>query len=116
MARPVQEVEYGGLFNRSPNSGIVKLTYDNTDAGTIVSLRCTVRDKYGYEDLNGNGILDDPSEYVPGYALYNVTANQNISAPISLQLGIENIFNYTNKKQIPSLPGRIVYGGLSWEF
>jgi outer membrane receptor for ferrienterochelin and colicins len=116
IARPVQEVEYGGLFNRSPHSGVVKITYDNTDAGTILSLRCTVRDKYGDQDLNGNGILDDASEYVPGYALYNFTLNQKVWEPLSAQFGIDNIFNKTNKKQIPSLPGRIVYGGLSLGF
>ena len=116
IARPVQEVEYGGLFNRSPHSGVVKLTYDDPEAGTILSLRCTVRDKYGDEDLNGNGILDADSEYVPGYALYNITLSQKLWTTISLLFGAENIFNKTNKKQIPSLPGRIVYGGLSLEF
>ncbi|MEJ5350706.1 MAG: TonB-dependent receptor [Melioribacteraceae bacterium] len=114
--RLVQESEYGGLFNRSTHSATVKLSYQNNELGIVTNLRGILRSKYGFGDTNGNGILDDNSEYVPGYAIWNFTLTKHIKNYLTIVLGIENIFDKTNPQFIPSLPGRIIYGGINIEF
>ncbi|MFO7444721.1 MAG: TonB-dependent receptor [Ignavibacteriaceae bacterium] len=112
--RPVQESEYGGLYNRSKHSGTIKIDYQNKDAGLTANLRGIVRGKYGFGDINGNGILDDYSEYVPGYAIWNFTITKNYLDHFTFLFGIENILDKTNAAFIPSLPGRIIYGGIQF--
>jgi len=112
LIRPVQEVEYGGLFNRSKHSGTIKFYYHNKSLGFDAGLRGIIRGKYGFGDTNGNSILDDKSEYVPGYAVWNLTISKEIAEYFNLQFGLENIFDKTIPEFIPSMPGRIIYGGI----
>ncbi|MCI0708383.1 MAG: TonB-dependent receptor [Ignavibacteriae bacterium] len=104
--RPVQEVEYGGLFNRSNHSGTLKLTCEVPSLGLTAALRGIVRGRYGYSDRNANGILDDDSEYAPGYALWNLTVSQTLFERLTMQAGVENMFDKTNTMFLSSLPGR----------
>jgi outer membrane receptor for ferrienterochelin and colicins len=116
VVRPVHESEYGGLYNRSRHSCTIKLFYENNKLGFSANLRGVVRGKYGFGDVNSNGILDDKREYVPGYAIWNATASKDIGEYFTVLLGIENIFDKTNSQFIPSLPGRIIYGGIRLKF
>lgn len=114
--RAVQESEYGGLLNRSKHSGTVNISYDNKELGFTGTLRGIIRGRYGFGDMNGNGILDADNEYVPGYALWNVTLTQKVSSSLTLQFGIDNVLERTNTQFIPSLSGRIIYGGVKYQF
>lgn len=114
--RPVQEVEYGGLFNRSRHSGNFKVGIDFGKPGFSANLRGTYRGRYGYGDRNNNGILDDDREYVPGYSLWNATLTQRISRFLTVQAGMENILDETNPDLIPSLPGRMLYAGINLQY
>lgn len=113
--RPVWPAEYGGLFNRSRHSGTLKLSWTHPRLGMDSSLRGVLRGRYGYADLNGNEILDDRSEYLPGYALWNATLNQRLPYGFHLQAGIDNLFDKTHPPSLPFLPGRLLYAGLSKE-
>ena len=112
--RAVQESEYGGLYNRSKHSGTIKINYENAGLGISAGLRGIIRGKYGFGDTNGNGILDDKSEYVPGYAIWNFTISKEIGNYFTLLFGMENFLDKTNPEFIPSLPGRIIYGGIQF--
>jgi outer membrane receptor for ferrienterochelin and colicins len=112
IIRPVQEVEYGGLFGRPKHSGVFKLVYDNQKLGFTANLRTIIKDKYGYADYNSNGILDDKKEYAPGYALWNITFTQKIKAFLTVQAGVENMFDRMDIDRSPELPGRIFYGAI----
>jgi outer membrane receptor for ferrienterochelin and colicins len=112
--RLVRESEYGGLFNRSKHSGTVRADYQNKDWGLAVNMRGVIRGRYGFGDANGNGILDDNSEYVPDYAIWNFTITQQVIEYLDVQFGIENTFDKTNPEFIPSLSGRIIYGGIQF--
>lgn len=112
--RPVQESEYGGLYNRSKHSGTIKINYQNDELGFSAGLRGIIRSKYGFGDTNGNSILDDKSEYVPGYAIWNLTLSKQIGNYFTLLFGMENLLDKTNPEFIPSLPGRIIYGGIQF--
>jgi len=116
VIRPVQEVEYGGLFGRPKHSGVFKLEYENTKIGSTVNLRTIIKDKYGYADLNSNGILDNANEYAPGYAVWNITITQKVLKYLNVQAGMENIFDKTDARRTPELPGRIFYAGIKLNY
>ena len=110
--RRVGEDEYGGLFNRSRHSGTVSLRYHHTPWDLTVALRGIYRGRYGYGDTNGNLILDDDTEYVNGYMVWNATVTKKLGALLSAQLGVKNLNDKTNPTLIPSLPGRLLFAGL----
>jgi len=114
--RAVQESEYGGLFNRSSHSGTFKVYYDNPGLGFSASCRCIVRGRYGFSDVNGNTILDDESEYAPGYALWNLSVSQRLPGRVTLQCGIENMLDKTQPQFDPSLAGRRLFCAVSVEY
>lgn len=112
VIRPVQEVEYGGLYGRSKHSGVFKVSYQNDNLGLGLNLRAVVRSRYGYADLNSNGILDNDNEYIPGYAMFNTSFTKNIGNMVTVQAGIDNILNKTDAKLMPEFPGRIFFAGI----
>lgn len=114
-SRAVRPAEYGGLFNRSRHSGIVKATYRHEPRGLTVTLRCILRGRYGEADRNANQILDREDEYLPGYALWNMTLRKRMGA-FAAQVGVDNIFDKTDPQNIPSLPGRLIYTSLGRDF
>lgn len=114
--RPVKISEYGGLFNRSAHSGIIKIRYYNEDLGLTASLRGTLRSKYGYADLNGNSILDDEREYAPGFAIWNFTLTKELVDLFSLQFGVKNIFDKKDQRLLTRDPGRIFFVSLSFNY
>ncbi|MEG8947767.1 TonB-dependent receptor [Rosettibacter firmus] len=111
--KKITESDYGGLFNRSKHTGNIKLNYENETLGLFARLTCIVKGKYGYYDRNGNGILDDKSEYAPGFSLWNFVFNKVINSHFAIQLRIENILNKKLSGQNLNLPGRIIYAGIS---
>ena len=109
VTRRVSESEYGGLFNRSKHMLNGKIFYDNADNGWSGSLRLVYRGRYGFSDTNNNVILDDDSEYVDGYLVCNASVGKTFYDRLKLQAGCDNLFDYTDKQYIPSLPGRLVW-------
>jgi outer membrane receptor for ferrienterochelin and colicins len=97
--------DYGGLFNRSKHSGNFKIQYTNIKYKFKTSTWFTYKGKYGLADKNGNLILDSSDEYVKGYGTFNFSVTKEISTLISTQFSAQNIFNYTDVKYIPSMPG-----------
>jgi outer membrane receptor for ferrienterochelin and colicins len=114
--RPVQEVEYGGLFNRSRHSGTLAVTHENSAAGLTIALRGTYRGRYGYADANGNTILDDDTEYAPGFFLWNITCSKSLWDSLMLQVGVENALDWTDPEHAPYLPGRVAFAGVAVTF
>ncbi|WP_018344225.1 TonB-dependent receptor [Cytophaga aurantiaca] len=105
----VTEQQYGGLFNRSKHMANFKLFYLNKKNGWNGTIRAIYRGRYGFGDMNGNLILDADNEYVSGYWLANVSLGKSITPWFNLQLGVDNVFNYTNPQYISSIPGRLYY-------
>jgi len=110
------KADYGGLFNRSKHMANARLFYMNPKTGWGGNIRCIYRGRYGFGDLNGNNILDDGSEYVKGYFLWNLSLSKKIYKRFTVQGGIDNLFDYTNPVYITSIPGRIYYLSLQIEF
>lgn len=130
VTKRLKPAEYYGLYNRSRHSGNVKLFYHNEPHGLEVSLRMIYRGKYGIgdirgniqgetippSDVNSNAILDVYDDFVPGYALVNLSLAKTIKQNIRFQVGVDNLFNHTEPIFIPNLPGRIIYGSVSYSF
>ncbi len=104
--------EYGGLVNRSRHSGNAKLLYTNIRHRFDVSLRGIYRGRWGVGDLNGNGVVDTEQEFAQGYVQLNLAINKDISDWLTLELGANNLLDTTNEFE-PSMPGRILFGGLN---
>ncbi len=110
--RELRRDEYGGLFGRSTHSGSVHATWQAPLHGLGASLSAIFRSRYGDYDRNGNLVLDDASEYVPGYALVHTTISYDIQDWLTLHTGVTNLFDYTNPERVPALPGRLFFGGV----
>lgn len=105
----VSKDEYGGLFNRSKHMANVKVFYQNSTSGWGGSFRAIYRGRYGFADMNSSLILDDDSEYVDGYVTCNVTLSRNIGKLVRVQVGCDNLFDYTDPQYIASMPGRLLW-------
>lgn len=104
--RAVLMSEYGGLFHRPTHSGNIRIAYNNENLGLYLSIRINLRSKYGFKDINGNGILDDEREYAPGYGIANLNINKTITRMITLNLAVNNIFNKKDIRFLATNPGR----------
>lgn len=82
---PIRESEYGGLFGRSRHLLNVKLLYENNALGVSGFVRGVIRSRYGFADLNGNLILDNDTEYAPGYGIWDITVNKKLWAGFGVQ-------------------------------
>ena len=105
----VKKSDYFGLANRSKHSFNTKISWNDEKSGMNIFLRVVFRGKYGYSDINGNGIIDDDREMVKGYWLANFTVEKKLGKKFSLQAGVNNIFNYTNAMQMPNIAGRLYF-------
>ena len=119
--------EYFGLYNRSRHTGNFKVFYKNAKSGWEGSVRVIYRGKFGVGDVQGNIqgeiipasdqndnlILDEYDNFVPGYALVNLSLAKSIQS-LRLQIGVDNLLDYTNPIFIPNLPGRLIYGSVSF--
>jgi outer membrane receptor for ferrienterochelin and colicins len=100
--------DYFGLFNRSRHMGNIKLNYHLNDK-TELNAMITYRSKYALSDSNGNDILDTYDKFVDGYSLCDVGFSHQISALKSFQIGVKNIFGFTNPEYISNISGRSYY-------
>ena len=100
--------DYFGLFNRSRHMGNIKFNYhlnDKTEMNTML----TYRSKYAISDSNGNGILDTYDKFIDAYSLCDIGITHQISLLKTCQIGVKNIFGFTNPEFISNITGRLYY-------
>ncbi|WP_177181109.1 TonB-dependent receptor plug domain-containing protein [Parapedobacter koreensis] len=113
----VKKSEYGGLLNRSKYMANARVSYYETYTGIRLSFRWNYRGRYGIRDTDGNGIVNLENEYVKGYSLFNGSLSKSLlNNKLRLQFTADNILNFTDKAYISYLPGRLLYGGISYSF
>jgi outer membrane receptor for ferrienterochelin and colicins len=122
--------EYFGLYNRSRHMGNLKVFYSHKPSGWEGSVRVIYRGKYGVGDIRGNiqgevippsdtnsnSILDVYDDFVNGYALVNISVAKTVKNAVRFQVGVDNLFDYTEPVLIPNLPGRLYYASVSYSF
>jgi outer membrane receptor for ferrienterochelin and colicins len=116
QTRTVARSDYFGLFNRSRHTANFKILYDDEKSGWNTYLRWVYRGKFGYGDVNGDNIADDPREMVKGHVMVNAAVGKSITRHFQLQAGVENIFNYTNAQKLPDIPGRLFFINMNYSF
>ncbi|WP_158598152.1 TonB-dependent siderophore receptor [Flavobacterium sp. 81] len=112
----IDKSDYFGLYNRSKHTANVKFGYTIPSIKADVNLRVLYRSKYGLFDTNGNGILDKYDNFIGDYFIANLSASKYIMDKFMLQAGANNLFNYTDPSQIPSLAGRQLYARIQYNF
>ncbi|MBF4485696.1 TonB-dependent receptor [Flavobacterium sp. CSZ] len=112
----IDKSDYFGLYNRSKHTANLKFTYNIPSIKTDINLRVLYRSKYGLFDSNGNGILDKYDNFIGDYFITNLSATKYIADKLMLQAGANNLFDYTDPGQIPSLSGRQLYARIQYNF
>lgn len=108
--------DYFGLYNRSTHTANIKINYLFPSINASLNARIFYRSNYGIFDSNNNSILDKYDDFVEGYFLTNLALNKDFKYKISLQIGINNVLDYTDKKNIPNLPGRQYFARIQYHF
>ena len=109
--------DYFGLVNRSRHTANFKVFYDIPKWNFNMNLRVNYRSKYGLFDGNGNGIVDDyDTTFVDGYVLTNLALNKTFADKYTLQLGANNLLNYTDEENIPTLAGIRLFTKINIQF
>lgn len=108
--------EYFGLFNRSRHTANIKIDYVFPRRKISVNARVFYKSKYGAFDTNNNTILDKYDSFVKEYFLTNIAFSKDFKYQISLQMGVNNLFNYTDRSNISNLPGRLYYTRIQYQF
>lgn len=98
--------DYGGLLGRSRHSGTLHLRWQPAPLGLSIALRGVWRSRYGYRDVDGNGVVNRADEYVPGYSLWHLTIGRKLSRYLELQGGAFNLFDLQRPALMPFQPGR----------
>lgn len=128
VTRRLASDEYFGLYNRSRHMGNFKVFYSDPASGWEASARVIYRGPYGMgdirgsiqgevlppSDINGNGILDVHDHFVSGYALVNLSVARTIKAGVRFQVGVDNLFDYTDPIYIPNIAGRLLYASVRY--
>lgn len=112
----INKSDYFGLYNRSKHTANIKFAYTIPSIKADINLRVLYRSKYGLFDTNGNGILDKYDNFISDYFITNLSASKYITDKFMLQAGANNLFDYTDPSQMPSLAGRQLFAKIQYNF
>lgn len=112
----IKKSDYFGLFNRSKHTANLKAYYTFTKLKTDVNLRIFYRSKYGIFDSNSNQILDKYDDFVNGYFMTNLSVSKHFKEKYSLQIGANNVFDFTNPQEISNVSGRQLFARIQFNF
>jgi outer membrane receptor for ferrienterochelin and colicins len=110
----VSRQDYFGLANRSKHTANFKILYEDNQHGWDTYFRAVYRGQFGFMDKNGNNIIDNQTEMTKGYWMLNIAASKSIGPAFRVQIGAENLLDYTNPIQLPNIPGRTYFINLNY--
>jgi outer membrane receptor for ferrienterochelin and colicins len=117
----VTKNEYIPMYNRSRHSGNLKFFYILNRIGLEASLRLQYRGRYWFSDSNNN-LRADENEYALNTStlsgmwdktIINASVAKTFYDRFRLQVGMNNINDYTNEAFLPSNPGMTFYTQLN---
>lgn len=115
-ARLMTRKDYSGLLNRSNHMSNLRLFYNNEQTGWASSLRFIYRSRFGVLDKDGNGFANMNEEFAAAMLQVNATVSKQINKQFNIQAGINNIFNQTNARFMPNLPGINFFMAIHYTF
>jgi len=114
-SRPLKRSEYVGLPNRSRHMANLKLTYE-TDKSFFATSRFIYRSQWAVTNTDGNSVYNTNDEFAPGFVLVNLSAGKQLRSGLRLQAGMDNVFNYQDVNNLPTLQGRMIYLSAQFNF
>jgi outer membrane receptor for ferrienterochelin and colicins len=108
--------DYSGLLNRSKHMANLRLFYDYAKSGWSSSLRFIYRSRFGVLDKDGNGFANMDEEFAAAMLQVNALVSKQINKQFQAQAGINNLFNQTNARFMPNLPGRNFFIAIHYTF
>lgn len=119
VTSPLTKSDYKGLYNRSKNTINARIQYRNVPAKINAFITAKYRGGYGFSGLNGfqngSGIYSSDRETVKGFTLLNATVSKQVIPKLEIQVGIENLLNYTNELLMPNIYGRKYFINLNFK-
>lgn len=108
--------DYGGLSGRSRHAATLQLAYTLDGIGLTAATQARYRSRYGFGDVNGNGIVDTDAEYAPGYAVIGLTLTQSLFDKHEFAVGAQNLNGHRDTRHTPHLSGREFFAELHLSF
>lgn len=126
----IKQSDYIGLPHRSRHSGFVKVGYTIPKIGVEINVRYIYRGSFGIagtngtvngtlinsSDRNSNSIIDKYDDLVSPYGLVNLSLSKEIKTQWMLQLGADNLLNYTDPTNQPTLIGRTAFIKINYKY
>jgi outer membrane receptor for ferrienterochelin and colicins len=112
--RQVTQRDYFGLPNRSRNTYNVKLLFTDKSSKFNAYIRVLYRGQFGIETTNGKLIMSDSRDMIEGFYQVNISTAYTFNKNLQVQLGCENLTNYTNVLQMPNIAGRLFFLNINY--
>ncbi|KIQ18789.1 TonB-dependent receptor [Flavobacterium sp. MEB061] len=112
----INKSDYFGLYNRSKHTANIKFDYNISKIKTDINLRIFYRSKYGMFDSNANQILDKYDQFVGDYFITNLSISKCITDKLILQVGANNLLDFTDPGEITNLAGRQLFARIQYNF
>ena len=113
VSRRMDISEYFGLPNRSKHMANFKILYEKKSF--FVNTRVIYRSKWAVSDKDGNGLYNTNDEFANGFVQLNCSIGNQFKNNLGLQLGCDNILNYTDNNNLPNMPGRTFYISINYQ-
>jgi len=112
----VTKSDYGGLTGRSRHTATVQFAYEINPIGLTASVQGRYRGRYGFADLNGNGIVDTEAEYAPAHGTLDAVLTKTVFQDHAVVIGVNNATDHRDATHTPHLSGREWFAELKLSF
>ena len=112
----LKQSDYFGLFNRSKHTANFKYFLKIPNWKLYHNFRATYRSKYGLFDTNNNAILDNYDAFAKEYVIFDSSITKKIKKKFEVQIGIDNILNFTDTQNASNYAGRVTYCKVQYNF
>lgn len=115
VSRKMDRSEYAGLPQRSAHMINLKL-FREWDNGWFATIRNIYRSRWGMNDLDGNGLINREDEFAKGFVQVNISVGKTFESGVRIMAGVDNLLNYKDEVNLPTLPGANWYTSVSYHF
>jgi outer membrane receptor for ferrienterochelin and colicins len=107
--------DYVGLPNNNTHKAQLKINYYAAN-GLFANFRILYRSNWAVNNTNGNDVFDQGDEFANGYISLHTSVGTAYKNGFSMQVGWDNITNYTDPLNLPNLPGSTFFATLKYQF
>ena len=107
--------DYAGLSNNNTHKAQLKINYYAAN-GLFANFRILYRSNWAVNNTNGNEVFDQGDEFASGYISLHTSVGTAYKNGFSMQVGWDNITNYTDPLNLPNLPGSTFFATLKYQF